>query len=308
MSEAASHTAEHIFAGTLNKMNPDLRVHKVELGAVNSVYLDLESLNWDMIFEAELIVNKIIGEARSVKAHAFGSLEEAEEKFPGLRSREERISGEVRVIEIEGHDYAACTGTHVSNTSECAYFLVSGFSRSGGLAKVEFLVGEEAIKRSLGICKACFKAAEILGVSVDKLENGAANLKLECHSLRGRLRDATDEALSRIVPEERSGFSIYEGCLRGVDERVTMERAGELIEANAKAIVILGVEGKLALYILARGLEASFDCRTVLKEALGTRGFKGGGKPSFSSGTVTGGNCSENIGLIAGKVLSSLRS
>jgi len=306
MSEAASHTAEHIFAGTINKMSPGLRVHKVELGAVNSVYLDLESLNWETILEAERIVNKIIGEARSVKAHAFGSLEEAEKEFPGLRSREERISGEVRVIEIEGHDYAACTGNHVPNTAECAYFLVSGFSRSGGLAKVEFLVGEEAINRSLCLCKACFRAAEILGVSVDKLENGAENLKLECHSLRGRLRDATGETLNRIVPEERSGFAIYSACLKGADERVTMEKAGELIEGNAKAIAIFGVEGKSAFYILARGPEAPFDCRTILKEALGTRGFKGGGKPSFASGTVAAGICSENIGLIIDKVQGSL--
>jgi len=306
MSEAASHTAEHIFAGTLNKMSPGMRVHKVELGAVNYVYLDLESLNWDMILEAERVVNKIIGEARQVKVHAFGSLEDAEREFPGLRSREERVSGEVRVIEIEGHDYAACTGTHVTNTAECAYFLVSGLSKSGGLAKVEFLVGEGAIVRSLGLCRGCFRAAEILGVSADKLENAAENMKLECLSLRGRLRDATGEALSRIAPEERSGFAIYSACLKGVDERATMEKAGELIEGNAKAIAIFGVEGRSPLYILARGSEAPFDCRTVLKEALGTRGFKGGGKPGFASGTVDVGICSENIGLIVDKVQGSL--
>jgi len=302
MSEAASHTAEHIFAGALNRMIPGLKVHKVELGAVNSVYLDLESLNWDAILEAERIVNKIIGEARPVKAHEFGSLEEAVKSFPGLRSRDERISGEVRVIEIEGHDYAACAGHHVHNTAECTYFLVSGFSRSGGLAKVEFLVGEEAIGRSLGLCKSCFRAAEILGMSVDKLEDGVEGLKLECQSLRGRLRDTTGEALNRIVPSERSGFAIYSACLKGADERATMEKAGELIEGDAKAVAIFGVEGKSTLYILARGAGASFDCRTVLNEALGSRGFKGGGKPGFANGTVTEGICSENIGLIIEKV------
>lgn len=308
MSEAASHTAEHIFAGTLRKMNQDLKVHKVELGEISSVYLDLELLNWDMILEAERIVNKIIREARSVRVHTFGSLEEAEGEFPGLRSREERIQGEVRVIEIEGYDYAACTGAHVSNTAECSYFLVSGFSRSGEFVKVEFLVGEKAILRSLELCKICFKIAEILGTSADKLEKVAENLKLECYALRGRLRDATDEALKRIAPEEQLGFMVYSTCLKGVDERVIMERAGELIEGDARAIVIFGVENKSKFFILARGIKTSFDCRTILKDALEVRGFKGGGKPNFASGTVTDGVCSDNVGLIAERVRGSLVS
>jgi alanyl-tRNA synthetase len=302
MGEAASHTAEHIFAGALTKIKPGLKVHKVDLGEVNSVYLDIASLNWDVILEAERVVNKIIAEARAVKIHRFVSLEEAERAFPSLRSREERVKGEVRVIEIDDYDYAACAGDHVSNTAECIFFMVSGMSRSGGLAKVEFLAGEKAQIRALELCGTCFKMAEALGTSVDRLEKVAEGLKLENYTLRGRIREMTDEALKRIIPQERLGHKLYSACLKGVDERAVMEWAGKAIEEDARTIVVFGIEDKAMLFILARGKASSFDCREVLKDALGAKGFRGGGKSNFANGTVMDGTCGDNIGLIVEKL------
>src|SRR5687768_18368695 len=48
-------------------------------------------------------------------AKTFASLEEAKKHIPNLRANEERISGEVRVVEIEGHDVAACAMEHTED-------------------------------------------------------------------------------------------------------------------------------------------------------------------------------------------------
>ena len=298
MSEAAAHTAEHLFAGALSRMGQGLSVHRVELGGANAVYLAVESLNWERILEAELMVNDAIAKAIPIRIHVFDDLESAREKFPALRSRDERIGGEVRIVEIEGYDCAACTGDHVPNTAECSYFLVSGLSRSGGYLKVEFLVGEGARRRALEMCKMCHKAAEALGVSVEKLEGAVESLKLEAHALRGRLRDATDEALRRIAPEELADYRVYSACLKGVDERVVMERAGDMIERDPRVAVVFGIDNKSLLIVLARGASLSLDCRAALKDALGSRGFRGGGKPNFANGTVSSGTCDEVVSAV----------
>lgn len=295
MSEAAAHTAEHIFVGILSKTQPSLSIHKVEFGKVNSVSLDIESLSWNAILEAEIAVNKAISESRPVRIHTFRTLEEAEQQFRTLRSRDDRIRGRVRVVEVEGYDCAACTGQHVSNTAECSYFLVSRLSRSGGSVKVEFLVGERARTRALELSKMCFRTAEVLSANVEELEKKAESLKLQNHTLRKRLRRTTDEVMRRILPKKRVSFEEYSACLEGVDEKTVMERAGEIIERNPRALVIFAVKNESTRVILGRGEELPFDSREILKNALGIKGFRGGGRANFAFGTVTEEVCSEDL-------------
>ena len=44
-------------------------------------------------------------------------------EYPPLRANKARISGEVRVVEIENHDVAACALEHAGNLRECEFFL-----------------------------------------------------------------------------------------------------------------------------------------------------------------------------------------
>ncbi|MBO3804126.1 MAG: hypothetical protein JTT11_09740 [Candidatus Brockarchaeota archaeon] len=294
--EAAAHTAEHAFAGALSKMFPGLKVLKVELGEVNSVTLGIESLDWDTALKAEMAVNGVIAEARPVRIHTFKNLDEAKEEFEGLRSRDDRIAGEVRVVEIEGFDCAACAGAHVQNTAECSYFLISGLSESGGAVKVEFLVGEAARKRALELSALCFKAAKALSTSVDNVEKAAEKAKLECYALRGRLMDLTGEVLKMVQPIDAGPFKLYKACLKGADKGTLMEWAGRTIERDERSVVALAIREKdFSHVVLARGEGLSFDCRKVLEEALGGKGFKGGGKPNFASGIVRGEECERDI-------------
>jgi alanyl-tRNA synthetase len=296
MSEKAAHTAEHVFAGALSKIVPGLRVHKVELGASNSVTLEIESLDWDTALKAEIVTNNIIAEGRAVRVHTFRNLDEAKGRFEGLRSREDRIVGDVRVVEIDGFDYAACTGEHVQNTKECSFFLISGLSESGGTVKVEFLVGEKARNRALEMCSTCFKAAKVLATNVENLEKAAEKAKLECYVLRGKLMDATDEVLKRIQPLERDSFRVYQAFLRGADKGTVMERAGRIIEKDDRAVTIFAIQEKgFSHIIMARGKGLPFDCRRVLEDALRGKGFKGGGKADFASGIIQSEECEKDI-------------
>ncbi|MGQ9514445.1 MAG: DHHA1 domain-containing protein [Thermoproteota archaeon] len=299
MSERAAHTAEHIFVGALSKFIPGLRVRKVEVGEINAVTLEIESLDWDTVLKAEIVVNEIIAEAKPIKIHMFKNLKEAEEKFKKLRSREDRIVEDVRVVEVDGFDYAACMGEHVSNTAECSFFLVSKLSESGGKVKVEFLVGEMARRRALELCSLCFKVAKVLSTKVDDLEKAAERLKLECYTLRGRLMDTTDEVFRRLQPVDLPSFKMYVTCFRGVDEKIVMERAGQIVERDKRAVTLFAIKKKgSSFFILARGKELPFDCRKILEDTLRDKGFKGGGRPNFANGIVQSEECEEQIRAI----------
>src|SRR5262245_3421476 len=133
MHDRLAHTAEHAFIGSLQKLlGHTLKVRKVEhKDAANTAFIVVPQLELEQVIKAESEVNSLIFEGRSVLARTFPSLEEAKRQLPDLRANEERIVGEVRVIEIENHDIAACAMDHASNLQECDFFLVTRLSKSG---------------------------------------------------------------------------------------------------------------------------------------------------------------------------------
>ena len=130
---SAAHTAEHLFAGSIRRLKPDLTILKVDQSeGRNSIYVDVKNLDWSTIMKAELMANQIISEGREVKQHIFSSLKNAKQQFPEARAMEKRITGEVRIVEIDGYDYAACSRKHSNNTRECDFFLITRVIKAEG--------------------------------------------------------------------------------------------------------------------------------------------------------------------------------
>ena len=157
MSSKLAHTAQHAFIGSLQKiLGSTLTVRKVEhYENVNRVFVELQHLDLQTLNEAEREVNSIIREGRRIKIHYFKALSEARNRFPNLRANEERIkeiNQHVRVIEIEGHDVAACAREH-SNLVECEFFLVTRVARIGrGIGyEIDFAVQAQATEVSLSL-------------------------------------------------------------------------------------------------------------------------------------------------------------
>src|ERR1051325_10247580 len=117
MDSRIAHTAEHAFIGALQKiLGRTLKVRKVEhKKGGNTAFISIPELSIETVVKAEGVVNALISEGRPIKTRAYPSLEEARAQNPGLRANDERISGEVRVVEIEGHDVTACAMDHATD-------------------------------------------------------------------------------------------------------------------------------------------------------------------------------------------------
>ncbi|MFN3621896.1 MAG: DHHA1 domain-containing protein, partial [Nitrososphaerales archaeon] len=231
--------------------------------------------------------NRVIDEGRAVKEWFFDSLEDAKKTIPNLRSYDERISGRVRVIEVEGYDYSACTRRHVSNTKECGYIIVTGFSKSGEDAyQIRFEVGEKAKEYAADTIALHMKVSEALGATQKTVLNTALNLKQETEALKRRLAELTRHILKHLNPEDFYGTKLYTSLYNGVDRKSLMDYAGELM-SRAKTIVLLADAQKDALVVFCRSKDLIFDCSALLKDALQKFGGRGGGKSEYSTGSVS---------------------
>ena len=283
---SATHTAEHLFAGSIRRIKPDLTVLKVDQSAGrNSIYVNAKNLDWNTIFEAEIMANQIIAEGREVKQHIFNSLKDAKQQFPEARVMEDRISGTVRIIEVDGYDYAACSRKHSSNTGECDYFLVTRVVKANGGYKIDFLVGAEAKKKALEFSKVALNTSDILGTSIDGVEKTVNNMVHELKQLKHSLSVVSEKDADDISFSERGGVKIFSKVFRNLNTKIIMKKAGDLIK-NQDVVVILANISSETIIILARSSNQSFDSGMILNQILPQYGGKGGGRPHFASGSV----------------------
>jgi alanyl-tRNA synthetase len=282
-----AHTAEHAFIGSLQKLlGQTLRVRKVEHKASgNTAFIVIPQLDLDIVLRAELEVNSLIAEGRKVAVRTFASLEEARRQLPNLRANEERIAGQVRVVEIENHDVAACAMDHAGNLQECDFFLVTRLSKSGTEYEVDFVVGRQAKETAVALSARLLKVCGELGANINTVENTARKLKAENESNVRKLRALGREKLSAIRPASNGRVTLLKGVFENLADDQLQEFAGEKI-ANANMVVLVAnVGSEMASIVFARNEKMEIDCNKLFRQFAGPDG-RGGGKPHFVTGVV----------------------
>lgn len=298
-----AHTAEHVFMGSLKRLVPSIEVKKIETEGEKGIATILSKhLDWQTIFEAEKMTNKVIDEAKEIKEHFFDSLEDAKKAFPSLRAYEERITGKTRVIEVDGYDYSACRGEHARNTKECSFFIVTKFSKAGkDLFEIEFYVGESAKMKALEIAKICMEVNEIVGATLDTFKRTVQNLKDDFLNIRKKLSLLSEREAEDIKFIEKNGIKIYLKIFDGLDNKKLMEKAGELMK-NGSSVVVFANRDENAFLILGRSPNLELDCNAILKEVAMKFNGKGGGKPEFASGIVDNDKVEDALEFIKSKI------
>jgi alanyl-tRNA synthetase len=302
--DRVAHTAEHAFIGSLQKLlGQTLAVRKVEhKGSGNTAFIVIPQLDIDTVIKAESEVNSLIAQGRKVAVRTFASLEEARRQMPNLRANEERIAGEVRVVEIENHDVAACAMDHASNLQECDFFLVIRLSKSGSEYEVDFVVGRQAKETAVALSARLLKVCEELGANINTVENTAKKLRAENESNARKLRALGREKLSGIKPATNGRITLLKGVFENLADDQLQEFAGEKIAGASTVVLIANVGSETASIVFARNEKMEIDCNRLFKQFAGRDG-RGGGKPHFVTGVVKKQAVGDMLDRIAGEIL-----
>ncbi len=295
MHNKIAHSAEHAFIGSLQKLiGKTLNVRKVEhRKADNSVFITIPNLDLELIIRAESEVNSLITMGRKIITHCFESLTEAKERLPSLRANEERITGSnpLRVVEIEGHDLAACAMEHVTNLDECSFFLVTRLSKNGNDYEINFVVGEQAKETAIALSLKLLKICEEVEANLNTVENTVRKLKTESEICLDKLKNLTQEKLDNIIPyiTEYTKITIISGVFSNLlDDEIRIFAGRKIAQSNIVVIVanINHHSDDTASIVFARN-EAlvNIDCNKLFREISSENG-RGGGKPHFVTGVV----------------------
>jgi alanyl-tRNA synthetase len=235
-------------------------------------------------------VNSLIAKGRRVTTRIFSSLEEAKREIPDLRANEERITAaapsEVKAVEIENHDVAACAMEHASNLQECEFFLVTRLSKGGSEYEVDFVVGRQAKDTAVALSSKLLRVCHELRANINTVENTAQKLRSENEINARKLKALSREKLAGIQPVTSGTVTLLKGIFENLSDNQLQEFAGEIIINPNTLVLLANISDERANIVFARNEKMEgIDLNKMFKQFADIDG-RGGGKPHFVTGII----------------------
>ena len=143
---ASQHTAQHLFSALAYN---DYQLNTMGFRMAEeytTVDLDSNTITEETIKELENKANEVIRRAIELKIYTLNH-EEAM-KIEGLRKAiKDKVTGDVRFVEIPDTDLGACAGFHVENTKDIKLFKILSHEKiKGNYTRFFFIAGDRALK------------------------------------------------------------------------------------------------------------------------------------------------------------------
>jgi alanyl-tRNA synthetase len=273
----------------------------------NTAFILIPQLDLDTVIKAEAEVNSLIAKGRRVTTRIFSSLEEAKCEIPDLRANEERITAaapsEVKVVEIENHDVAACAMEHASNLQECDFFLVTRLSKSRSEYEVDFVVGRKAKDTAVALSSMLLRVCNELRANINTVENTVQKLRFENEINARKLKALSREKLAGIQPVTIGGVTLLKGVFENLSDDQLQEFAGEIIINPNTLVLLANIFDERANIVFAHNEKMEgIDLNKIFKQFADVDG-RGGGKPHFVTGFVKKQAVSRVLDSIAEEIL-----
>jgi len=274
------HTAQHLVSQSFVRVDPAFGTRSVALGSPD-VTVDLAGEpDDDAVAAAVRLANEVAAEALPIAAF------EVDERDLGsypLR-RPPKVSGRVRLVRMGDWELSACGGTHLRSTAEALPLLLLGRERiRGGLVRVTFRAGAEAIERAQATQAAAAATARSLSCGVDELPERVSALAAEAGAARRELAHAHKRVAQTRAATLVHGPGAVVALALPREEAPYATDLADAVAALAATAVIGAVQGDKAFMVLASG--AGVDVRPALRVGLECLEGRGGGRPERAQGS-----------------------
>lgn len=271
------HSGEHILSGTVHRLfgYDNVGFH---MGAADMTIDFSGELDRDDLRRVELEANRAVWRNVPIRTLLPGPDELAHMEY---RSKKE-LTGQVRIVEIEGVDRCACCAPHAASTGEVGCIKVIDSMRHRGGTRLTLICGEQALLdyQLLHENNARVSAA----LSAKRQETGAA---IERYAAEQEERKAEVTKLKRELLRLKSAeLRPTEGCICIFEEDMDLITLRELVNAGSELAGALcaGFAGRDGDYKYIIGSRTK-PLRAMAKEINSAIDGRGGGSDSMLQGT-----------------------
>ncbi|MCI0474988.1 MAG: hypothetical protein L0Y55_01960, partial [Anaerolineales bacterium] len=187
----------------------------------------------------ENLANVLIYEDRPIKSYWISDAQIATVPF----RVPPKVSGQIRVVEIEGFDYSACGGTHCTRTGQIGVVKIVRTERRTEKLRVHFLAGQRALEYFQSVHSLATQIARQFDTSCDALGEVIARQRDALRATQKELEELKAERLTweaqQLVVNARACGSI-KFIVASFRDRAPQElRALALLLQNAPGVVAL---------------------------------------------------------------------
>ncbi len=279
------HTAQHLLSGTFEQFF-DAETISWHLGSDGTtVDLTIENLSPEQAEQIELECNRVIRMGLPVITHITDDA--GVSNFP-LR-KPPTVTGEIRVVELQGYDWSACAGTHVRTTGELGLLKIKSWERYKKTTRVTFLAGRRALGDYLALDRLTRDLCRGLSIGVADLPKYVERSQEEISTLRKRMRTLQEQILEHEALELLAGARKVGGVRlvravfvgRPLDE---LKLLAAKVASHSGSVAVFGTKGAMPQIVLNRSVDLRLDVGQVIKQVLPLIDGKGGGSPLQAQG------------------------
>lgn len=256
----------------------------------DNVTIDLDKeMTPEELLKAEHLTDEIIWDNRPVSVNYMDSTELEAHKNE-MRKFNDKLTGILRIVSVEGADICTCCGTHPPFTGMVGSVKIIRSDKHKNGCRVEFLCGRRALLDADKKNNILLSVAADFSAKPEQVPERLAKLHKEVEELHEQLKAKTLALLERGLEDK-----LAEAALRadgskllvmaltgdGKESKLLMPR---LMSLTNTVSVIFSVQPERISYVLVLGDDTSGDCRTYIKIVNEIFAGRGGGKLDCAQG------------------------
>ena len=300
------HCGEHMLSYAFYKL---FGAHNVGFHmSADMVGIDLDrEVDWQQALQAERFTNREIQEDRPVTTKLVPAEEAAK---MNLRKFNDKLTGILRIVTVEGSDSCTCCGTHPTSSGMVGLVKIFKVEKHKEGSRISCLCGREALERVEQYMLAALDASNLLSIKETELPDGIARLQQEKKELGERLTECTGKLLEYRIEEMKAHpatteaghakFVFLESDMTPKEAKALAKRLGEIPEAFS---AIFYQNGERLNYMFLATDGAAVNCQQVIRTVNEAFGGRGGGRPESCQGSAI---CPADWREKAEKLLSAL--
>ena len=280
------HTGEHLLSFAYAHLfgAENVGFHMAE----TFVTIDLDRMLTDeQIAQGEAFANEMVWADRAVRIFTVDASELSE--LP-LRKKNEKLRGDVRIVEIEGGEMCTCCGTHFSHTAPVGLIKVLEHTRYKQGCRVTFVCGTLALHWFVEENRELRRTAAKLSVKVDGVYDALLRREEQTAQLHNVLREKNaqlaDLYSAKLLTESIlcKGYQLVIKMIP-VDFETCKHIAEQACKANNLLAVLFCTEGDRCRYLCMASEDCPVSCRDAAQNINRALGAKGGGNPKMTQGS-----------------------
>lgn len=275
-----NHSGEHVVSGLIHSLygfeNVGFHMSRGEMTIDTSAPLTNE-----MILRIEREANRAVWENREIRC--FYPAEDILNQME-YRSKTE-LSGDVRIVEIDGIDRCACCAPHVRRTGEIGSIHIKEHIKYKKGSRLTVVCGEWAMEDHISLKETAEKLGRALSSPADGLYDAYVKKEAVLSDKLGELRALKEKLLSirlaSLSPTDKNICVFEDGCDTGLLRKLVND--GVSLTSGLFAAFSKKEDGLGYAYVIGT---KDGDLAPLAKEIGASLGGRGGGKGPMITGFV----------------------